>query len=291
TPTPFPYTTLFRSRIPFPTRLLLIILTALFILPGCEKEKNIISSNLKNDGATEKFKVVDGELHFINPETYIQDLKSIIAMNEEELDQWEASLGFKSYRSWFNQSADEFFNLKSENEYEAWLEAYDDILFVKDSMVNPILSHGIYEKIANRSGEFVVGQTFYKILPNCLISIPNGDRNLLVEAMKYKSSNLKKGIKIFPIKLDKEIIELRYAQTCGRLEITSSHEEGGDRKVYLTVNLGILITSVPYIGDIYETFARVDAHGRKKGLFGGWNKYKTKIYVENVSAQVKDNLG
>lgn len=232
------------------------------------------------------------ELHFTNPETYTQDLKSILTMDEKELDQWETSIGFKSYRSWFNQSADEFFEIKSETEYQKWLEEYSDILYVQDSIVNPILSGRIYDRVVNRSGVFVVGNSIHKVLPDKMIIIPSGDRSLLPRAMELKNSNEEIGIKVFPfLNQEKKTIELRNSQTCEKYEVSSSHEEGGDRRVYLTIDLGYLTTYIPQGGYLIETFLRLNAYGLKKGLFGGFNSYKTDIYIENVSVQAKDNFG
>lgn len=276
---------------------LFALILQIFFLMSCEQsdfyQNRVLSEKqlLNSQEGLANVKVINGELHFENWETYSDDLNKILAMDEKELDYWEKSIGFKSYRSWFNRSAEEFFQLKSKTQYQKWLEDYKDILFMQDNTVTPILAEGIYDRVVNRSGEFVIGNSYVKVLPDKLILIENGDRKKLSEVIGLKSSNEENGIYIMPFNSKESIIELRNSQTCGDSELSSQHTQGGDRKALLKLTLDKTLGYNSAIGYYYETVINMRAKGHKKGLFGGWNVYRTDIYVSDVTVLVHDNHG
>lgn len=208
-------------------------------------------------------------------------------MDEEELDQWEEKMGFISYRSWFNQSADEFFELKNEDEYHKWLETYKDILYVEDSVIYPLIDHGIYKNIINRTGEFMIGDNYTKVLPDRVITIRNGDRNQLTQALKIEKSTSTKTMDVlfFSQKGERDI-KTRSTEVCNPDKFSNGIKVG-KRKAFIEAVYVIVGIAFPPFGVSYESKVELKAHGHKKGLFG-WNKYKTKIHIENVSIGAND---
>lgn len=86
-------------QILLPSRLLLIMFSLFFIFTGCEKEESTVTSDLKMDATSEKFKVVDGVLHFLDQENYLRDAELIQNLPEPEFREWERRIGFKSLRT------------------------------------------------------------------------------------------------------------------------------------------------------------------------------------------------
>lgn len=231
--------------------------------------------------------VVNGELHFTNFETFKKSLHVIMKMDEEELDRWEESLGFKSYRTWFNQSADEFFELGTEEEYQKWLNKYSDILYVKDSVVHPILDHDIYKNIVNRKGELMIGDNYTKVLSDRVITIENGNKDFLPDVMSMDESNTESGVNVlfFP-NIERKQIQSRSSEIC-EYNFMESKIKVGKRKAIMSANYVVTYVGGPF----YIATIVFRAHGHKKGLFGGWNNYKTEIFVENVKIGAENFFG
>src|SRR5690625_5832240 len=111
------------------------------------------TSPLSSDASLENVKVRNGELHITNPETYFDDVKKIMELNEIELDRWESDVGFKSMRSLINEANEAFGNLTSKDQIPAWQEKYKNVVSIQDSIIIPHVLGNFYQTITNLSGE------------------------------------------------------------------------------------------------------------------------------------------
>src|SRR5690554_897280 len=101
-------------RVLLPNPLLLIMFCILILFTGCEKEESINSSEVEKVATSEKFKVVDGVLHFLDQENYLKDAELIQNLPEPEFREWERRIGFKSLRTWISDANDALEDVRTE---------------------------------------------------------------------------------------------------------------------------------------------------------------------------------
>lgn len=227
----------------------------------------------------ENVKVVNGELYFTNPDTYFDDVQKILDMNEIELDEWEASIGFQSLRSIINEAHDAAGALTSVDQIPAWKEKYRDVVTLEDSTVTEIIQDGYYQTIANRTGEYMIGATYVKVLPDRIIMIRDGDRTRIGEAMEMEQSDFDKGILVFD---NGSTYEIELRTSCGSNQTHQGVSQNGNRKAHLKMNVKELSS-----GGYSRTKVTIDQYGEKKGLF--WSKYNTQHQLQDVNFEVYDN--
>lgn len=223
--------------------------------------------------------MVNGELHFTNPDTYFDDVQQILDMNEIELNEWEASIGFRSLRSVINEAHDAAGELTSVDQIPAWKEKYQDVVKIEDSTVTDIIEDGDYQTIANRSGEYMIGDTYAKVLPDRTIMIRDGDRTRIGEAMQMEQSDFDKGILVID---NGSTYEIELRTSCGSNQTHTGVSQNGNRKAHLKMN----VKEFPS-GGYSRTKVTIDQYGEKKGLF--WSKYPTQHQLQYVNYEVYDN--
>src|SRR5690606_10600474 len=193
-------------------------------------------------------KVIGGTLHFQDYETIQTLLKELSNMSDVERSEWEESIGFVSFRSVFNQSAEEFFELQIQDEYDQWLIEYKDILYMKGDEVKPRISQYSYQLISNRNGEFYVGTELAKVQQDQLIRIFDGDRSKieLANSMDKSSKDLEIDIIKFP---NSELIATR-SDIHGSCDPYNpefwQYNDDEDRRVYLELKI-VSLPLNPYI--------------------------------------------
>lgn len=244
-----------------------------------------------NTGILEDVDVIDGVLHFKDYSVVEDFHNSIIALSDTERDALEESIGFESYRKVFNISADEFFELKSDEELEDWKLKYEDILYIDEATqtVIPRMPSFYYEIIGNRAGEYMVGKKYVKVLHDKIIRILDGDKEKLPIAQTLEKSSEELDIDIAMF-FNESLDITRNSHECGVKKATASYTRNDNkRRVFLKVN----VLNVP-TGPIWyaqSTQIIVEVYGHKKGLFGGWNKYKTKLAFDNLEAKIRNYEG
>ena len=200
-------------------------------------------------------------------------------MNEIELNEWEASIGSRSLRSVINEANDAACELTSEDQVPAWKEKYQDVVKIEDSTDTAIIDLGYYQTIANRSGEYMIGNTYAKVLPDKMIMIKDGDRSRLSEAKSMERSDFDKGILVLDNGAN-YTIETR--SSCGTNQTQKGVSEKGKRKAYLKMN----ITKISS-GGWSQTRVEIHQYGEKKGIF--WSKYYTQHQLQYVNFEAYDN--
>ena len=214
-------------------------------------------------------------------------------MSDVERSEWEESIGFVSFRSVFNQSAEEFFELQIQDEYDQWLIEYKDILYMKGDEVKPRISQYSYQLISNRNGEFYVGTELAKVQQDQLIRIFDGDRSKieLANSMDKSSKDLEIDIIKFP---NSELIATR-SDIHGSCDPYNpefwQYNDDEDRRVYLELKI-VSLPLNPYIPQVVNSAVEIHVFGYKKGIFGGFNKYKTNLAYDQVGFEMRnhDNL-
>lgn len=255
------------------------------LIGACEPvELENTTSPLSSDPSLENVIVRNGELHFTNPETYFDDVKKIMELNEIELDRWESDVGFKSMRSLINEANEAFGNLKSKDQIPAWQEKYKNVVSIQDSIIVPHVVGNFYQTITNLSGEYVIGEAYVKILPDKLIMIKDGDRSRISEVMTLEKTPNDDNIVIKPL-MNKEEFILRSNVNCPNSNGVNNNRKNGKKRVYL--NFLIWENSDGYLS---ETVVEMEVYGRKK-ILGTWHVYATRHHAESVNFEVIDNDG
>ncbi|MBY5958906.1 hypothetical protein KUV50_12210 [Membranicola marinus] len=255
------------------------MLTVLFVFTGCEKEKSIVSSNLKKDATSEKFKVENGELHFVDAEAFRKDAIEIINLPEPEFWEWEKSMGFKSLRSWVKEANNALDNVKTRDELEQWENEYSDVVKIENDEVKPVIEDPYARHFANRNGVFHIGKAFVQEDSDRTITIKDGDRSKISIARTMKESDIDKGI---VINLNEQSIdEVILRSGCVNLEVPRTV---GDKRVVYRFK----VRDEDWNGNKY-TLVEVTEYAKKKNMWGNWKDDDAKLKWMECSWQVTDN--
>lgn len=266
----------------------LIIIGIISLLFSCEPAYFQQDSELSklND-----FEIIDGALHLNDGQAYYNLINKFSEMTESELDEWEKSIGFISYRTVFSISADEFHLLQTHEEFIEWQERYDDILYMEDSIVKPRIPRYEDQLFVNRSGEYYIDQSYVKVLEDRVITIFDGDKSKLTIALTEQSPVTRKNYNI-SYRNDFDVIELRSnVGTCYAGNNRARNSVQNDkRKVYIEI-LTDIVEPDGYQGlGLFSTDVALRVHGHKKSIFG-WNNYSTHLAYDDVGFEVIDHFG
>ncbi|WP_236977741.1 hypothetical protein [Membranihabitans maritimus] len=252
-------------------------------MTGCENEKvspTALSTDYKETGI-ENVKLVEGRLHFTNPDTYFEDVEKIMSMNEQELNDWEASIGFTSMRAAANSAHKAFGKLTSKDQIPAWENEYKDVVTIKDGAVTDNVKLGYYKILANRDGEYSIGQTLARVYPGRTVMIKDGDRSKFSEALEMEKSDHDRGILIVDHGHSQEI---QARSSCGTTQThTGQAEKNNNRQAFL-----ILHVYEETSGSYSWTSVQMHVYGRKKNL-GIWMKYDTQHQMQEVNFEAYNN--
>lgn len=128
-----------------------IFLVIIGLSSSCKKENN---SSEPND-----ITVVNGVLKFKNQEVLEATTRFIMNSTQEQLDVWEKQFpSFVSSRTVFNRQNVEFDALKTETEFNLFIEKYSESLYLSsDSTLTNKINSPLLSAISNSDGEFYVG--------------------------------------------------------------------------------------------------------------------------------------
>src|SRR5690625_1989554 len=189
--------------------------------------------------------------------------------SDDEIEECEKSIGFKSFRRVFDQSAAEFHNLNSREGFEEWQNKYEDILYIEDNTVEPIISNFKYQFITNRRGEFVVNGIYNKILHNKIITVLDGDIAKLSDVNLYNLSDSDDGIIITPTNhVQKTEVRSNQNPECySNKANTTVTRSDNKRKAFFEIWIDYKVPQYlleQNVGGLYQTEVWVRVHGHKK---------------------------
>src|SRR5690625_7924185 len=102
---------------------------------------------------------IDRTIHFKDYYILNEFYENFSKMSEDEIIEWEKSIGFQSFRSAMNRSANEFDMVVTPEEFERWKNKYKDIHYMDGNEVRTRIPVFLYEIIANSEGKYYVGET------------------------------------------------------------------------------------------------------------------------------------
>lgn len=273
----------------------ILSLCAVFVIISCSKPEHASEGLFEDQLSDQELAAVlsgfgdlnvtvkDGALHFTDTATFFADAQKIMEMSGEEFSEFEENIGFTSLSSELASAYRDFDEIETEAELGTWQGNYGDIVELRDSVVTPLISQGIYQRIANRSGEYYLAGTYNKVDARSLVTVLDGNKDKLANGLTQAKSDATAGIIVSALNepqgneagtSDMAIL------TCAGGTHQAAQRQVDKRKVFLNFDI------VPFRG-IYTviTTVQVKAYGHKKNLFG-WNKYDTKFALENIQVSI-----
>jgi len=124
------------------------------IIHSCEKEQILQNGSLKIENP--QYWVDEGILNFSSGEAYQKLNDRLTGMNMEEIQVWEDSLGFVSFRTIYFSVLDELEQAETEEDYNNILNNNSDVIILEDERFEPIIKQASYQNTTNRKGLFII---------------------------------------------------------------------------------------------------------------------------------------
>lgn len=260
--------------------LLIAVLMLGFVFIGCENQElktdennseSLIEQVTSND--LPDLKIEDGILYFENNEEMILTLEILNSMSENEIKNWEASIGFQSMQRLYDEAYNEIDEAKSENELLAIVEKYNDLFYIDK---NEIGEKELFEKIKinkqiqNEDMIYRIGDDLFKILPNYIVSCK----------YEYLSElkNISEKAENSPNFIFSEIVPLNNTKTANNYG-ASTNVISGKKQCYFDLYTYISFGVDNYYTTMYVSkYMTAKTYGKKK-TFGIWRRYKTKLDI------------
>jgi len=109
-------------------------------------------------------------LSFASHEDFKAITEDISKMNDQELDQWEKNQDFVSFRTVLNTAYKESETIQTEKDLSQFLDKYNDILTLEDSILTPSIKIYTHQAITNRDGIYQTGEYLNKIIGDYVVT-------------------------------------------------------------------------------------------------------------------------
>jgi len=280
------------------TRKAVSLVSLAFFLAGanaCTVQQGAdVGDTMAETNGAQVFADVDGVLHFASHEAFFETITAVGNMSEADLNAWERSLGFVSYRQSFELAMAEVGTATSEAHAEAILKQHEDIVEIDGDDINPRIQALGYSAVVNREGLFYVAGVLHKVLPEVVISTEDGrietiQQTLndmgelglkLVTAMSTPSAGVRvvryAGDSLAPLK----------ASNLGCTDNKTAWWNSSDRKVDFKIWTWKYYCAGCCGNYYHQVRAEAKLWGYKKNWLGNWASYKTAYECQNVEAVI-----
>lgn len=136
------------------------VLTLLFVVQSCDKKSEVVEIDLG-------YSIEEGFFRFRSINDYVKLYQKLSFMTEENLKNWNLSLGFRTLETMYNENYIESYNKVFDENGE------EDYVFNTERL-NPVLA-----SIFNENGIMVVADTIWKIKDEHLFLVLNGDFSVI----------------------------------------------------------------------------------------------------------------
>ncbi|WP_224998049.1 hypothetical protein [Cesiribacter sp. SM1] len=236
---------------------------------------------------------------FSSHENFEAITNKIPSMSKEELDEWEQSMSFLSYRSILDKAYIELEAIDTEESKTSFLKKYQDVLTLQDDALTPLISIPLYQAIVNREGIYETNGYLNKVVGDFIVSAKKSEYQTL---KSIKSIDINNNTK----RLEKEgLIISRYAgasvtpkiQANERVLVACSTEMvagyyynrsgcGDDRKVDLSAKSYVAVSTSAY-GNWYQPRVKIQVLPTKRlGTWCTWVSYNTPTQARNIAYSI-----
>lgn len=234
-----------------------------------------------------------GILKFESYDEFRTVTDQVSKMSREQLDAWESSKGFVSYRTVLNEAYGELERAESAQDYTRILVEYSDILYMRDSSVSPIIEIPLIQAIVNREGIYQTDVFYQRIIGDYVVTAEakelDGLRRFKKSDLEVTSSN--ESIRVFKYVDGADDIrsDTKTSAACSTF-LTDSYYYNmdgckNDRKAFVSAqSYQSLYTDAT--GTYYTPRVKFRVWGEIRSWTCGWNIYSTQYEYRNVSFSI-----
>jgi hypothetical protein len=215
-------------------------------------------------------------LSFETAKLFFLTTEKLGAMNRNERDNWEQSIGFTSMRKELNTIYDEIAKCESMDEVAEIVNKNSDLVVFQGDDVVPIIESNAYSAISNRDGIFYVEGVVHKVVANKIISSDDGS----IETLNKALSNLKsasEGVKIVEYLIKSNL----KSGGCGTSK--TAFVQTSDRKCDFELKTYKYYCKGCCGNYYYQVKMEKIIRNYKKNIWGNWKSYNTLCNYEDVA--------
>lgn len=214
----------------------------------------------------------DGSLRFRSTEDYFTITDSLVKLSDQELNNWEETIGFVSYRSYTDKLIDEIEEAYNNDDFNKVNSLLNDnakyVYMDTDSIVKPLIKSKAYQSVTNKDGIFYLGD-LKNVVDDTYIYAIGKQRSISPKLSYVMESNLRSTADLIQYK------EYSYTKKDRTKKVISSCSL--IKNIVLTDVQGANISIVQF-----QIF--VDGKRYKRG----WKHYSTGYSVQDIECVFKD---
>lgn len=250
------------------------------VVLSCQSENDLITSKKLET------------MSFKNHDDFRSVTEKLTAMSDVELDEWEKSNSFVSFRSVLNTAYKEFDLITTEEQHNQFFKKYSDVLKIDNGSLEPTIKIASQRAFVNREGLYETEGYLNKIIGDYIVSGPLLEYNRLKE-LKRESQVLGKmdGLRVYEYTTSKENTNGRTNAACGTNMFASYFRNESncrnDREVKLYVNSFRDIVTNSSGTYYYPKVQIIVAPHKRSGTFCNWSLYANPTELRNTSFSVR----
>lgn len=225
----------------------------------------------------------------LSKQNVITEFDRILAMDESELDAWEKSKNFVSYRTALKNANNELDLVDTQADLETFQNKYNHVLTLVDSVWTPTIDIPLYQIIADEYGFYKDGNSLNRVVGDYIVT-STIDKYALLKSVKHEflsERNLDNGLKVVKFKVSTSSVVGREMAACGTfVKASYFHNERNcrnDREVVVEATSYMVQTS-DYQGDWRQFRVKAEVIGYQRvGTWCNWRQYVTTLYRRNTS--------
>ena len=240
----------------------------------------------------------DGALHFASPEAFFAAIDATASMSPEELDAWEARIGFLSSRRAYERFVADMDRAGTEAEQRALLLAYRDVIAVTGDQIDPRIRAQGYAALTNRDGIFYVADVIHKVTEDLVISEEDGSPDTVAAALALPQVSVaaatgtalapRDGVRVSRYTTEPEAAASAsgdwFVNACAASY--SVTESTSDRRLIFDMRTFRYEAALCCGNFDNRVRAEWQMRGYKKNLFGSWVSYNTSYDYRDVTFEI-----
>ncbi len=135
-----------------------------FVFYACVKEQVVQTESVEFKSTP--YWVEDGVLNFNTGKDYEELNDRLSMMSPTEIQRWEDSLGFISFNSEYFAFLNQLDSIKNEEQFYNFIIKNNDIVFLEDSTIIPLIWQSSHQRTVNRNGYVIINNILIKVTSN-----------------------------------------------------------------------------------------------------------------------------
>jgi len=253
----------------------------------------VLSCNEQADNQPEPFSASSAMARFSSADEFKTMTDKIVSMTDSELDQWEKSKSFVSYRTVLKEAIAVWQQVESEEAQTSFIKKYHDIVKIENDELVPLISLAFYQAIVNREGMYETAGFVHKISGDFIITVDKKECAKLkgITLQQGNKVTIEKGVRVAQYTGQAKNIELSRTNAACSPEMVVSYFYNDtncrhDRRVFMSVR-SYLARFTNYEGDWWQPRVETKVYGHvRTSTFCRWETYMTTLYWKGVSYDI-----